>query len=180
MTTLASDAPGSSGSWRKSLATRGAIHTCRKNFPFLWRHCRFFPCTFHRFTMLKGTSRGLATAGLFSVVPRFVVHFLSPPQSQFVPSPLLVILLPTVCVQCGNGRSEGIQLTDGLDLVATHCGKNFSGAVHLQSRARVRTQTAHRHMLRVAAAAPTSGRHVSSIKNHQKLCSPPACGGPVA
>ena len=90
------------------------------------------PCLAHqRFTMLTTASKGLATARRFSVVPRFVVHS---PVRPFT----------TLCGSCsqpftcnvgteGSGRSavglistrEGIQLTDGLDLLATHCVKNI-------------------------------------------------------
>ena len=46
------------------------------NFPFLWRHCRFFPCTLPCSPKVHDVDCCLQG--------RFVVHFLASPQSQFV------------------------------------------------------------------------------------------------
>ena len=75
-------------------------------------------------------------------------------------------------------NTDSIQLADGPDMFSTV--KIFFGVVHVQSHAHVRSQKVHRHVLRVAPVAPTSGVRVqrnSSLKHHQQVCSSSANGG---
>ena len=65
--------------------------------------------------------------------------------------------------------AEGIQLTDGLDQIAATCVENIIGRGAPRVSCEVRSQTAHRHVLRVASVALTSGVHVSGEPQAQKI-----------
>ena len=91
---LASDAPGSLFGELEKI-TRDSGHHSYLAHELLQSFLSLHFCLAHkRFTTLTATSKGLATASLFSGAPRFVLRFLVPPQSQFVLSPLSVVQEP--------------------------------------------------------------------------------------
>ena len=112
-------------------------------------------CLAHqRFAMLTASSRGLAIASLFSVVLRFdlVFWYLPNHSSSFRRSWWFMAQL----VACNVGTAWCGRTAVGLTVHRPRStggwtrlvsGKKIFGAVHVQSRARVRSQNVHRHVL---------------------------------
>ena len=140
--------------------------------------------------MLTATSRMLAAASLFSVVLRFVVHFLVSPPSQFVFSTLLVVHAPNR-LQCRNRWEVGGQpcasrqprrhRTDGWTRLACDSPCTECSLVRCTSSlvraSEVKPHTSmyfgwHRQRRNPVCMFPTN----INLDNHQKLCSPHAGG----
>ena len=114
--------------------------------------------------------------GLFSVVLRFdlVFWYLLDHSSSFRRS--WWFMAPTGCLQYGNrwvwedSRGFYTAFNWRMDPTCFRLKKIF-GAVHVQLRARVRSQNVHRHVLWVAPVAPTSGVHVQQSKGKTRFTS---------